>query len=71
MFKLPCKIAEVKDWRPSEEFRLALIRERETITRDLPRKRTVTKVPASLVKIAESLDGEKRAELEKLLGRKL
>ena len=73
MFKLPCGIEEVGTWRPTREFRLELIRARETIV-PFPgpsSSRAVNKVPASLAKIVEALDDEKRQELEKLLGRKL
>jgi len=72
MFSLPCDIQEVGTWRPTREFRLELIRARETVVPPAPSSsRAVNKVPASLTKIVEALDGEKRKELEKLLGRKL
>jgi len=72
MFSLPCNIQEVGTWRPTREFRLELIRAREDIVSfPGPSSPRVSKVPASLAKIVEALDDEKRQELEKLLGRKL
>jgi len=71
MFKLPCGIEEVGTWRPTREFRLELIRAREDIEATPRQQPRSTKVPASLAKIVEALDDEKRRELEKLLGRKL
>ena len=72
MFKLPCGIEEVGTWRPGREFRLEPIRARKDIVpMSSPHNKGTAKVPASLCKIIEALDGEKRKELEKLLGRKL